>query len=151
MLLEVGQELWSSNWAVLVNIIWAMWHLGREQGERGVISLPVHTVPLCAVSQWLLYGRVSFVINELLSASLENPPWVSPNNIHLLHNSCFWLSDFGCNQTLRWKHGKAMDGFGLGCIKRTVAVWKPTSVCLVLITLVQGNYYSKIVNLLQIQ
>lgn len=60
--------------------------------ERGHFS--VHTLLPCAVSQWLLYGRVSFVINELLSASLENQPWLSPNNIHLLFNSCFWLSDF---------------------------------------------------------
>lgn len=67
--------------------ILAMCHLGREQGRRGFLP--------CAVSQWLLCGMVSFVINELLSASLENPPWLSPNNIHLLFNSCFWLSDFG--------------------------------------------------------
>lgn len=123
---------------------------GGSRG-RGVISLPVHTLPPCAVSQWLLYGRISFVINELLSAELINPPWLSPNNIHLLLNSCFWLSDFGCNHRLRWKRGKAMDGFSLGCIKRPLALWKPTSVCLVLITLVKGNYYSKIVNLLQTQ
>lgn len=122
MLLEVEQELWSSKWSVLADTIWDIWHLGRQQQGRGVIALTLHTPPPCAVSQWLLCGRVSFVINELFSALVENPPWLSPNNIHLLLSSCFWLSDFGGNQTLRWKQGKAMDGFSLGCIKRPVAL-----------------------------
>lgn len=109
---------------------------GEGAGGRELIAPPVHTLSPCAVSQWLLYGRVSFVINKLLSASLENPPWLSPNNIDLLLNSCFWLPDFDWNQTLRWKHGKEMDGFSLGCIKRQ---WVKAHQSVVLTALVQGN------------